>query len=78
VGPCASALVARRWAGRCARDDLLAESTETDLLGEQVVLCGGMTALVRAGFETLAGAELRAMMPFATGGRERIQDVSGG
>ncbi len=33
-----------------------AEETETDLFGEQVVLCGGMTALVRAGFETLVGA----------------------
>ena len=33
-----------------------AEETETDLFGEQVVLCGGMTALVRAGFETLVDA----------------------
>ncbi|MFQ5740359.1 MAG: ketol-acid reductoisomerase [Acidobacteriota bacterium] len=30
-----------------------AEETETDLFGEQVVLCGGVTALIRAGFETL-------------------------
>ncbi|MDG2353404.1 MAG: ketol-acid reductoisomerase [Gammaproteobacteria bacterium] len=29
------------------------EETETDLFGEQVVLCGGTTALVQAGFETL-------------------------
>ncbi len=29
------------------------EETETDLFGEQVVLCGGLTALVQAGFETL-------------------------
>lgn len=29
------------------------EETETDLFGEQAVLCGGCTALVRAGFETL-------------------------
>jgi ketol-acid reductoisomerase len=29
------------------------EETETDLFGEQVVLCGGLTSLVRAGFETL-------------------------
>src|SRR5919106_3765920 len=28
------------------------EETETDLFGEQVVLCGGLTALVQAGFET--------------------------
>lgn len=33
-----------------------AEETETDLFGEQVVLCGGLTALVRAGFETLTEA----------------------
>src|SRR4029453_5190167 len=29
------------------------EETETDLFGEQAVLCGGATALVKAGFETL-------------------------
>ncbi|HET9731961.1 MAG TPA: ketol-acid reductoisomerase [Acidimicrobiales bacterium] len=33
-----------------------AEETETDLFGEQVVLCGGLTALVTAGFETLVAA----------------------
>ena len=33
-----------------------AEETETDLFGEQVVLCGGVTALVRAGYETLVEA----------------------
>ena len=32
------------------------EETETDLFGEQVVLCGGLTALVQAGFETLIEA----------------------
>ena len=32
------------------------EETETDLFGEQVVLCGGLTELVRAGFETLVEA----------------------
>ena len=32
------------------------EETETDLFGEQVVLCGGVTELVRAGFETLVEA----------------------
>ncbi len=32
------------------------EETETDLFGEQVVLCGGTTALVQAGFETLVEA----------------------
>jgi len=33
-----------------------AEETETDLFGEQVVLCGGLTSLVTAGFETLVAA----------------------
>ncbi|MDD5450587.1 MAG: ketol-acid reductoisomerase [Desulfovibrionales bacterium] len=32
------------------------EETETDLFGEQVVLCGGVTELVKAGFETLVEA----------------------
>lgn len=32
------------------------EETETDLFGEQAVLCGGVTALVKAGFETLVKA----------------------
>ncbi len=33
-----------------------AEETETDLFGEQVVLCGGLTELIRAGFDTLVEA----------------------
>ena len=33
-----------------------AEETETDLFGEQAVLCGGVTALVKAGFDTLTEA----------------------
>jgi ketol-acid reductoisomerase len=37
-------------------DTTFAEETETDLFGEQVVLCGGVTALVRAGYETLVEA----------------------
>jgi ketol-acid reductoisomerase len=32
------------------------EECETDLFGEQVVLCGGLTALIQAGYETLIGA----------------------
>jgi ketol-acid reductoisomerase len=32
------------------------EETETDLFGEQVVLCGGLSALIKAGFETLVSA----------------------
>jgi ketol-acid reductoisomerase len=33
-----------------------AEETETDLFGEQTVLCGGVTELIKAGFETLVEA----------------------
>jgi len=33
-----------------------AEETETDLFGEQVVLCGGLVELIRSGFETLVNA----------------------
>src|SRR5690625_1967712 len=32
------------------------EEPETDLFGEQAVLCGGVTGLVKAGFETLTDA----------------------
>ncbi|MEH2218114.1 MULTISPECIES: ketol-acid reductoisomerase [unclassified Nostoc] len=32
------------------------EETETDLFGEQAVLCGGLSALIKAGFETLVEA----------------------
>jgi len=32
------------------------EETETDLFGEQTILCGGVTALIKAGFETLIEA----------------------
>ena len=35
---------------------LFREETETDLFGEQAVLCGGVTELMRAGFETLVEA----------------------
>jgi len=44
----------------CARAGVIgttfAEETETDLFGEQAVLCGGVTALVQAGFDTLTEA----------------------
>jgi len=44
----------------CTRAGVLettfAEETETDLFGEQVVLCGGVTALIRSGFDTLVAA----------------------
>src|SRR2546425_12542687 len=37
-------------------DTTFKEETETDLFGEQVVLCGGLTALAMAGYETLVEA----------------------
>jgi ketol-acid reductoisomerase len=37
-------------------DTTFEEETETDLFGEQVVLCGGLTALIMAGYETLVDA----------------------
>jgi ketol-acid reductoisomerase len=44
----------------CARAGVLettfAEETETDLFGEQTVLCGGVSSLIKAGFETLIEA----------------------
>jgi ketol-acid reductoisomerase len=44
----------------CARAGIIettfAEETETDLFGEQAVLCGGATALIKAGFQTLVDA----------------------
>ncbi len=48
------------WGIGCARGGLLdttfKEETETDLFGEQAVLCGGISELIRAGFETLVEA----------------------
>ncbi|MEM9101376.1 MAG: ketol-acid reductoisomerase [Pseudomonadota bacterium] len=40
------------------------DETETDLFGEQAVLCGGLTALVQAGFETLTEAGYPAEMAY--------------
>lgn len=40
------------------------EETETDLFGEQVVLCGGVSALVKAGFETLVEAGYQPEMAY--------------
>jgi len=37
-------------------DTTFEEETETDLFGEQVVLCGGLTSLIMAGYETLVAA----------------------
>lgn len=39
-----------------ALETTFAEETETDLFGEQAVLCGGISALIKAGFETLTEA----------------------
>jgi len=52
----------------CARAGVIEtsfrEETETDLFGEQAVLCGGVTALVKAGFETLTSAGYRPEMAY--------------
>ena len=61
----ASGQALRRCAGVCAgarmpegrRDrNTFKEETESDLFGEQAVLCGGVSELIRAGFETLVEA----------------------
>jgi ketol-acid reductoisomerase len=48
------------WGVGCAKAGIIEttfkEETETDLFGEQAVLCGGVSALVKAGFETLMEA----------------------
>jgi len=41
-----------------------AEETETDLFGEQTVLCGGVTSLIKAGFETLVEAGYQPEMAY--------------
>ena len=43
-------------AGAGVLETTFAEETETDLFGEQTVLCGGVTSLVKAAFETLVEA----------------------
>ncbi len=42
----------------------IAEETETDLFGEQAVLCGGVSAAVKAGFETLVEAGYQPEMAY--------------
>jgi ketol-acid reductoisomerase len=42
----------------------IAEETETDLFGEQVVLCGGVSELVKAGFDTLVEAGYQPEMAY--------------
>ncbi|MEX2355467.1 MAG: ketol-acid reductoisomerase [Thermaerobacterales bacterium] len=52
--------LAYAWGVGCTRAGVIRttfqEETETDLFGEQAVLCGGMSELVKAGFETLVDA----------------------
>ena len=42
----------------------IAEETETDLFGEQVVLCGGVSALIKAAYETLVEAGYQPEMAY--------------
>jgi len=59
-GNCRKTAMAYAHALGCTKAGLIettfAEETETDLFGEQTVLCGGVTALIQAGFETLVEA----------------------
>ncbi|EHM09370.1 ketol-acid reductoisomerase [Thermanaerovibrio velox DSM 12556] len=59
-GDCRSVALAYGCALGCGRAGIIettfAEETETDLFGEQAVLCGGVTELAKAGFETLVEA----------------------
>ena len=48
----------------CILETTFREETETDLFGEQAVLCGGTTALVQAGFETLVEAGYEPEMAY--------------
>lgn len=40
------------------------EETETDLFGEQAIICGGVSALIKAGFDTLVGAGYSPYMAY--------------
>ena len=57
------------------------EETETDLFGEQAVLCGGVSHLVQAGFETLVEAgyqpEIAVLRVPARAEADRRPDVRG-
>src|SRR5437879_45209 len=66
----------------CARagvfETTFREETETDLFGEQTVLCGGVTALIQAGLEDASeqvGAKLRAMTPWTEEGKAGLGGV---
>ncbi|MBI4278770.1 MAG: ketol-acid reductoisomerase [Armatimonadetes bacterium] len=59
-GNCQRLALAYAWGIGCARAGVIEttfkEEVETDLFGEQAVLCGGITELMKAGFETLVAA----------------------
>ena len=57
---------AKAIGGTCAGviETTFAEETETDLFGEQVVLCGGLSALIKAGFDTLVEAGYHPEMAY--------------
>ena len=61
-----AAATPRRSAARRAGviETTFTEETETDLFGEQAVLCGGLTSLVQAGFETLVEAGYQPEMAY--------------
>ncbi len=60
TGNAQAVALAYGWGIGSAKAGILAttfkEETETDLFGEQAVLCGGLSALIKAGFETLVEA----------------------
>lgn len=60
TGSALSKALAYAWGIGCARNLVLEttfrDETECDLFGEQAVLCGGLSALVQAGFDTLVEA----------------------
>ena len=49
-------MIAPKGPGHTVRSETFRTETETDLFGEQAVLCGGVCALMQAGFETLVEA----------------------
>ena len=56
LSPPISPMLAKAVSAKSYEFDDKGEETETDLFGEQTVLCGGATALVQAGYETLVEA----------------------
>ena len=55
----------RHYAGRAGiLETSFREETETDLFGEQCVLCGGVTELMKAGFDTLVEAGYEPEMAY--------------